>query len=346
MRLFEAFFRAAPFHALLGAVCCCAVSSCPGLAAPRAGAQTSTELLAQNYRGQNYGAPPEDIGSDGGGQDASSLLLRIDRLEGQMRQLNGQIEQLQFQNRKLEDRLKKFQDDVDFRFQDSGRGATGTGAPPSAKPQKRSDAIDDLITDDQSVTTAGAPAATTATPGPARSRRGDAFDPAADPNASGAPRSLGSPLSASSPKDRAAAVVDPPGPDAPLDLSGAKWRGARPGEPARSPATPSPSNPAVAALTTPNGVAPGATPINPVKEEFDVAYGYFRQKEYENAEKSFSAFIQKNPRNRLTADATFYLGESFFQRNRPREAADQYLKIATQYASSARAPDAMLRLGQ
>ncbi len=144
--------------------------------------------------------------------------------------------------------------------------------------------------------------------------------------------------------------ADASGPDAPLDLAGSKWRAAQDGDAspqggaATAPATP--GNSTIAALTTPNAAAAGGAPVNPVKEEFDVAYGYYRQKEYETAEKSFAAFIQENPKSKLAADATFYLGESFYQRNRPREAAEQYLKISTQYATSPRAPDAMLRLGQ
>ncbi len=307
---------------------------------------------------QNYGAPPADIGADEGygqgygqGQpDSSSLLVRIDRLESQMRQMNGEIEHLQFENRKLEDQLKKFQEDVDFRFQDNGRA----GAPPPtvAKPQKRTDAIDSLVApDDQSA--AANPGASATTPLGRPARRADAFDPASDPNAPGAPHPLGSPASAAPPPvkdDRAGAQA--PSPDAPLDLSGAKWRAAQgalaspqgaPSQGASSNALATPGNSSVAALTPPN--ASGA-PTNPVKEEFDAAYGYYRQKEYETAEKSFAAFIQKNPKSKLTADATYYLGESFYQRNRPREAAEQYLKISTQYAASQRAPDAMLRLGQ
>ena len=34
------------------------------------------------------------------------------------------------------------------------------------------------------------------------------------------------------------------------------------------------------------------------------------------------------------------------QRSRPREAAEQYLKVSTDYAKSPRAPEGMLRLGQ
>ncbi|PNG25246.1 YbgF trimerization domain-containing protein, partial [Methylocella silvestris] len=152
-----------------------------------AGEAPAGELLAQNYR-----APPSDVGGDPYGQqdaDPSSLLVRVDRLEAQLRQLNGQIEQLQFQNRKLEDQLRKFQEDVDFRFQDSGRGAPAA----AVKPQKRTDAIDDYLSGDNRSAAAGSPATPSGGPAagspPSRTaRRGDAFDPSADPAAPGAPR--------------------------------------------------------------------------------------------------------------------------------------------------------------
>ena len=42
----------------------------------------------------------------------------------------------------------------------------------------------------------------------------------------------------------------------------------------------------------------------------------------------------------------FYIGETYLQRSRPREAAEQYLKVTTDYAKSSRAPESMVRLGQ
>ena len=89
---------------------------------------------------------------------------------------------------------------------------------------------------------------------------------------------------------------------------------------------------------------PGQVPNTP-RGEFDAALGLYRDKQYEQAEKGFTAFIQKNPKSKLAADATYYLGESYAQRGRSREAAEQYLKISTDYANSSRAPDAMLHLG-
>ena len=44
-------------------------------------------------------------------------------------------------------------------------------------------------------------------------------------------------------------------------------------------------------------------------------------------------------------DAIYWLGESYLARNRPREAAEQFLKISTEHARSTKAPDAMLKLG-
>ena len=73
-------------------------------------------------------------------QEASEVLLRLNRMEGQMRQLSGELEQLQFENKRLQDQLSKFQQDVEFRFQDSAGKAGGAMKP--AAPQKKSDAYD------------------------------------------------------------------------------------------------------------------------------------------------------------------------------------------------------------
>ena len=298
---------------------------------------------------QGYGRPPGDIGDAGEAtyagagdlQDGAQLTVRIDRLENQMRQINGQIEQMQFETRRLGDQLKKFQEDVDFRFRDSGT----PGAAPAGKPlQRRSEAVPETPAEPDSRAPAQGPAAA-----PSRaSGRGDAFDPSQNPAAPGVPRQLGSPAPVAAAASSGLAhgplgQSGPPGldqtdPDAPLDLSNGRSRV----PPAMPPAPPAAS----ASITTPGGTVIAAAPSNPAKEEFDIALGYYKQKAYENAEKGFAAFLEKNPKNKMAPDAIYYLGESFYQRGRQREAAEQYLKISTQYASSSHAPEAMLRLGQ
>jgi len=284
---------------------------------------------------QNYDYAPNDYGDGGYGrapaQDSAGLLVRIDKLENQVRQLTGQIEQMQFTTRKLEDQLKKFQEDVDFRLQESGnagRGAAGTPASPAAAPrtpQRRGDVTDGIGALASQLAEDGDGDLPPAAPTTGKNgRRRDAFDPAADPDAPGAPRSLGTTPAA----NRRAETVN-----APLDLAGGRLR---------AEAAPQHNDAAAPAAST----TLASVSANPVREDFDLALGYFRQKEYENAEKSFTAFLAKNGKNRLAPDAIFYLGETYYRRGRQREAAEQYLKISTHYPNTGRAPEAMLRLGQ
>ena len=292
----------------------------PWLMAPPASAQ------------QDYDRPPAGFGDDGrsgygygGGSapvdapDPAGLAVRIGRLEGRVREMTGQIEELQNANRKLVEQLQHAQE------------GPGPNVPPRVK---RSDAAPAAVVagDDGAAMDAGGVAPKPAT----RKSRDDAFDPdKASIGAPGAPKPLGSVASAQ-PEESGAA---------PMDLSGGKLRGATgSSDTALAPTLRPPAAPKSAGPATPNGTAMAEAAPETPREAFDVALGYYRDKQYDNAEKSFNAFIQKNPKNRLVADATYYLGESYAQRGRSREAAEQYLKISTDYASSTRAPDAMLHL--
>ena len=100
---------------------------------------------------------------------ASDLVVRLNRLEGQIRTLSGQVEQQQFDNRQLKEQLRKFQEDTEFRFQErSGGGGARSGTAPAPPPS------------------------TTPASGARPQRRGDAFDPDTSPTSPGAPRTLGS----------------------------------------------------------------------------------------------------------------------------------------------------------
>ncbi|ACB97188.1 tol-pal system protein YbgF [Beijerinckia indica] len=307
-----------------------------------AGAQNaafSGESARDDLLAQNYGYPPGDI-SDGGdraygrapGQDVAGLLVRIDKLENQVRQLTGQLEQMQFSTHRLEDQLKKFQSDVDFRLQENaGRGNGAPVAPALKGGQKRGEGPESPASP-MNQTAAGDEDVTPVTnSGRSSRRRGDAFDPDADPDAPGTPRPLGT----TPPSKRASETVN-----APLDLAGGRLRSDNTVSPT------APRNAGPDPVVSAGGTVIASASANPTKEDYDLALGYLRQKEYEAAEKSFTAFLAKNSKSRLTPDAIYYLGETYYQRGRQREAAEQYLKISTHYANSNRAPEAMLRLGQ
>ena len=88
-------------------------------------------------------------------------------------------------------------------------------------------------------------------------------------------------------------------------------------------------------------------PTNTPKDEYDLAYGYVLRKDYALAEDSLRAFMKKYPSDRLAADANYWLGETLFQRQRYRDAAEilpRRLDQARQVRASA--PDSLLRLGQ
>jgi tol-pal system protein YbgF len=259
-------------------------------------------------RGDSGSAPPPAAPDRTGTipPSAPDLIVRVDRLEAQIRQLTGVIEQLQYRNQQLESLLRRMQED---------------GAPRSAQPRP------------QALPAPSGPAATTTAP----PRRGDAFDPAQNPNAPGAPHTLGALGSGQPPMggDAAGPVGAPGGRGAgsPLDIATVSPPGGAPPPPARS----ANAGGAVTATLPPSQTA---------RDEFDLAYGYVLRKDYALAEDGFRNFLSKYPGDRLAGDATYWFGESMFQRQRYRDAAEAFLNVSTKFESNAKAPDALLRLGQ
>ncbi|EIM27395.1 tol-pal system protein YbgF [Microvirga lotononidis] len=252
-------------------------------------------------------------------QDAADAIVRLNRLESQFRQLSGQMEQLQYENRQLKEQLRKFQEDVEFRFQERS-GGSRSATPPTATPSRP------------------------AQPAPAQpQRRSDVFDPSQAPDAPGAPRPLGTtapstPLTADAnrpmplPGGQLAELIeqDEQGLDgAPMDGGGHEGMTGLP----------------QGALAERPGPSVAATSVGNPRSDFDAAYASFTQKQYDQAEMGFRRFLQSNPRDKLVPEATFWLGETYLQRGRYREAAEQFLNVTAEHPDAAKAPDSLLRLG-
>jgi tol-pal system protein YbgF len=245
-------------------------------------------------------APPAVAGERSAQMSGSDLLLRLDRLEAQVRQLTGNIEQLQYRNQQLESLVRRLQEENDARAQDPGAKGRPLAQRPQALPPP----------------TPSQPAPPSATAALSPPRRGDAFDPSQSPNAPGAPQTLGS-----IPAGTVANAADPA-----IAAPGA--RGAPP------------VNPGAAAA------APVLPPSNSPRDEFDLAYGYVLRRDYALAEATFRKFLDTHPNDQLAGEATFWYGESLYQRQHFRDAAEAFLNVSTKFESSAKAPDALLRLGQ
>lgn len=270
---------------------------------------------------------------------ATDLLLRLDSLENQVRQLTGAVEQLQYRNQQLETSLRKMQEENEFRFQELGskRGKSGASAstpspsPPPVVHQQRAPQAEqpaDLPPPSRPAYGSQPPQPAYVPPAGQSDRRSDAFDPSQNPNAPGVPRQLGSLYASGSPGGAA-----PSGqPGTPLDLSGGRSQGGLPPPPRRNPS-------ATGALAT---LPPSQTP----RDEYDLAYGYLVRKDYDLADQTFRAFLSRYPNDKLADDAQYGLGESLFQRKNYRDAANVFLAVTRERANSPRAPEALMRLGQ
>lgn len=284
-------------------------------------------------------------------QAASDLQVQVDQLRAQLRQATGQIEQLQFQNRQLQDQLSRYQ---------GGTPAT-PGAQASAPPMQQSQSAAPPLPSQGAgppIQTAVASRNPAALPPPAEAsgdRRSDAFDPSQHPNAPGVPRALGG-TAAVIPRDtaplQASAPAGLPGtrePGAPLDLSSLSTSPQAPNAgiaavpPAGNGSLPAPPPRNVSATGQQLATLP---PSNSPTDEFELAQGYVRHKDYALAENAFRDFLRRYPNDKLVPDANYWLGESLFQRQRYQDAADAYLVVVRNYERADKAPDALLRLGQ
>ena len=288
--------------------------------------------------GDSERAPPAQENQRVAQASPADLVVRIDRLEAQIRQLTGTIEQLQYRNQQLEAQLKRVQE--------------------GAGPQPPSALLRQL------------PAAGSPPPSPplTNGRRSDAFDPLQNPNAPGAPQTLGTLPNGAPPtanlgqgSEMAEAPIGAPGgrqAGAPLDLTtlGNKQIGGNQfgnnqigSNPMNDPNTPQSSAlppPPARNLSGTGAVASTLPPSNSPKDQYDLGYGYVMHKDYALAEDAFQTFLIKFPADRLAPEAQFWLGESRFQRQRYDAAAEAFLAVSTKHTTNARAPEAMLRLGQ
>jgi len=279
----------------------------------------------------------------------SDLLVRIDRLETAIRTLTGSVEQLQYRNQQLEQQVLRLQAELQGGAPAQSAAAprpSGSYPPPSAANAPVASGVPPRPSAAPLPPAGAAPVIAAAPPAePAATGtkgRGDAFDPALNPNAPGAPRPLGAGTAASEPPPASTAAA--PGAQhlgAPLDLSTLS----APQSAAPAPAAELPPPPPVNTSAT-GAMQATLPPSNTAKDAYDLAYGYVLHKDYVQAADTFRLFLRQFPSDRLAPEALYWLGESLFQQQQYRDAAESFLAVSTKYETTARAPEALLRLGQ
>jgi len=288
----------------------------------------------------------------------ADLVMRIDRLEAEIRDLTGSVEQLQYRNQQLEQTIQRLQGTASA--PEPSRSAGGQYAPPPAPqysppsqypsqsqypPSQYSQPAPPYSPPPSVGQAPGQASGTVASAVPIApgdgAHRGDAFDPSLNPNAPGAPRPLGTSTAATEPPPPVSPSGGPRQPGQPLDLSSPSDSGGASGS--RGGDLPPPPQANVSAT----GAAPAVQPpTDTPKDEYDLAYGYVQHRNFGLAEETFRDFLRKYPSDKLAPDAQYWLGESLFQDRQYHDAAESFLAVSTKYENTARAPDALLRLGQ
>jgi tol-pal system protein YbgF len=119
-------------------------------------------------------------------------------------------------------------------------------------------------------------------------------------------------------------------------------RGAKPGVLGTIPKNQASGNISGPTAAAPQSILPAGTP----KEQYDYALSLMlKQQDFAKAEIALKAFIEKNPKNKLTGNAYYWLGETYYVRERYQNAAFSFAEGFQKFSETNKAPDSLLKLG-
>jgi tol-pal system protein YbgF len=155
-----------------------------------------------------------------------------------------------------------------------------------------------------------------------------------------------------------------PPPRSPVADSGRLANGPAPPTVAMPPGTVVPPPPGVGGLNpifntlSPPGTSPPRQPSQPsepasteplsggsINEQFNHAFGLVKQADYPGAEAALRAFIEAHPNEPLAGDAQYWLGQTYFARNKFSEAVSAFAEGYKRFPRGRKAPENLLYLG-
>ena len=114
------------------------------------------------------------------------------------------------------------------------------------------------------------------------------------------------------------------------------------------PASPAPAATPVQDLGTAAPPAPAPAPrLDPAAEKaaYDDAFGALKDGRYAESARRFQKFIDTYPGGDLTANAYYWLGESYYVTQNYRVSLEAFQTLLKKYPDSQKAPDALLKTG-
>ncbi|MEE8444856.1 MAG: tol-pal system protein YbgF [Alphaproteobacteria bacterium] len=82
-----------------------------------------------------------------------------------------------------------------------------------------------------------------------------------------------------------------------------------------------------------------------VREQYDFSFDLLKTRKYAAAASSFQMFLDKNPKDALSGNALYWLGETRYVQKNYKEAAKVFLDGYKRFPKGAKAPDNLLKLG-
>jgi len=92
---------------------------------------------------------------------------------------------------------------------------------------------------------------------------------------------------------------------------------------------------------------PSAQRVDPAAEKtaYDEAFGALKDGRYAESARRFQTFIETYPDSELTANAYYWLGESYYVTQNYKVSLDSFQTLLRKYPDSQKAPDALLKTG-
>jgi tol-pal system protein YbgF len=102
--------------------------------------------------------------------------------------------------------------------------------------------------------------------------------------------------------------------------------------------------PAIAGMQT---ATPKSTTTLPTEAtaQYEAAFASLKARDYDVAQKGFEDFLKDHKKHLLTANAKYWLGETYYVRGNYKTAAKTFAEGFQTYPESAKAPDMLLKLG-
>jgi tol-pal system protein YbgF len=78
---------------------------------------------------------------------------------------------------------------------------------------------------------------------------------------------------------------------------------------------------------------------------YNKGMSFFRRKNYKKSLSIFREYVLKYPKNKLSPNAQYWIGECYYSQNRFEKAKDEFQNVLDFYPKSSKAPDAQVKIG-